>query len=468
MINRIKIIGLFAFYTLSLSCSSGNKITGPTDKFVGKDGEVKMVILDPGHFHADLLFKSSNKIINDSIYVYAPQETELFQHIHRIESYNYHAGNHTSWKESIYSEDDFFQKMLSEKKGNVVVLAGNNQKKADYINQSIIAGFNVLSDKPMAINKEQFKMLKQSFNAARKKNVLLYDIMTERYDILNIVEQELIQNKKLFGEVQNGTAKEPAVSVESVHHFYKNVSGNALVRPAWYYDVEQQGEGIVDVTTHLIDIVNWLCFPDVALDYKKEVTMLSAKHWTTDLTLQQFSQSTQLRQFPDYLTKYVSDSLLKVYANGEIHYKVKKVNIALKVIWNYEAPEGCGDTYSSIIKGSRAICKILQNKEQSYVPQLYIQKAENADQKVFDEALDQTIKKLQQTYPFISLKKEGDQIKIDIPIEKREGHETHFSRVADKFFGFLINRNMPAWEIPNMLTKYYITTSAQEMAKNSK
>ena len=466
MVNRIKIIGLFTFCTLSLSCLSEKKITGPTGHFVGKDGEVKLVLLDPGHFHADLLLKSSNRTINDSIYVYAPQERELFQHIQRIESYNHRAENHTSWKESIYSEDDFFQKMLSEKKGNVVVLAGNNQKKTDYINQSIHTGFNVLSDKPMAINKEQFKLLKQSFDTAKKKKVLLYDIMTERYDILNIIEQELIQNKGLFGEVQNGTAKEPAISVESVHHFYKNVSGNALVRPAWYYDVEQQGEGIVDVTTHLIDIVNWLCFPNVALNYKKDVTMLSAKHWTTDLTLQQFCQSTLLNQYPDYLTKDVSNSILKVYANGEIHYKIKNVNIALKVIWNYEAPIGSGDTYSCIIKGSRAICKIIQNKEQSFVPQLYIQKIETVDQKMFDEALNQTIKKLQQTYPFISLKKDGNHIKIDIPIEKREGHEAHFSRVANKFFNYLVNRDMPAWEIPNMLTKYYITTSAQEMAKN--
>jgi len=184
--------------------------------------------------------------------------------------------------------------------------------------------------------------------------------------------------------------------------------------------------------------------------------------------LQQFSQSTQLRQFPDYLTKYISDSLLKVYANGEICYKIKGINVALKVVWNYEAPAGSGDTYTSIVTGSRATCKILQNKEQSFVPQLYIQKAEKADQKKFDAALDMTMRQLQKTYPFISLKKEGVYIKIEIPLDKREGHEAHFARVAEKYFDFLVHRNMPAWEIPNMLTKYHITTSALEMARESK
>lgn len=38
----------------------------------------------------------------------------------------------------------------------------------------------------------------------------------------------------------------------SIHSFYKEVAGKPLTRPAWYYDVTQQGEGIADVTTHLI------------------------------------------------------------------------------------------------------------------------------------------------------------------------------------------------------------------------
>lgn len=468
MKNRIEINLLFvlgAFISFCNPVRSGNK---PANLFTGGNGEVKLILLDPGHFHADLLQKTSNDKINDTVYVYAPQGVELNQHTQRIESYNHRAVNPTGWKEIIYSQPDFFRKMLSEKKGNVVVLAGNNQKKALYINESVSAGFNVLSDKPMAIDKKQFESLRQSFDIARKKGVLLYDLMTERYDILNIIEKELISNKALFGEIQEGTIENPAIQVESVHHFYKNVSGDALIRPAWYYDVEQQGEGIVDVTTHLIDIVNWQCFPGVALNYKKDVVMQSARHWATNLTLNQFEKSTQLKQFPDYLTKYVSDSLLKVYANGEMHYKIKGINVALKVIWNFEAPSGSGDTYSSVIRGSRAICKILQGKEQSYLPQLYIQKTADASQKKFDEALDKAIKQIQKTYPFISLINEVNRIKVDIPVEKREGHEAHFARVADKYFDFMVKKNMPGWEIPNMLTKYYITTTALEMAKNSK
>ena len=50
---------------------------------------------------------------------------------------------------------------------------------------------------------------------------------------------------------------------ESVHYFSKLVSGAPLKRPAWFFDTAQQGEGLVDITTHLVDLVQWACFPGV-------------------------------------------------------------------------------------------------------------------------------------------------------------------------------------------------------------
>ncbi len=36
-----------------------------------------------------------------------------------------------------------------------------------------------------------------------------------------------------------------------------------------------------------------------------------------------------------------------------------------------------------------------------------------------------------------------------------------------KFLQYLQQGNMPAWEVPNMLAKYYTTTTALEMAKQA-
>ena len=66
---------------------------------------------------------------------------------------------------------------------NVVVIAGNNREKTDYISGSLNAGLNVLADKPMCIDAAGFEKLKTSFKTAAQKHLLLYDVMTERYEI---------------------------------------------------------------------------------------------------------------------------------------------------------------------------------------------------------------------------------------------------------------------------------------------
>jgi hypothetical protein len=36
-----------------------------------------------------------------------------------------------------------------------------------------------------------------------------------------------------------------------------------------------------------------------------------------------------------------------------------------------------------------------------------------------------------------------------------------------KFLGYLEHRDMPAWEVPNTLAKYYTTTKALEIARHN-
>lgn len=462
-------LSVFIASILIMSCVDQNKkeVVEERNNFTGQDGEIKLVVVDPGHFHASLLQKFSQEQINDSVYVYAPEGDELNQYLASIESYNNRPDNATSWEEIVYTGNDFVNKLLEEKKGNVVILAGNNKRKIDYIFKSINAGYNVLADKPMAINPEGFELLVQAQDSARKHGVYLYDVMTERYDIMSVIGRELINNKELFGEIESGTSESPSIELESVHHFFKEVSGSTLVRPAWFYDVEQQGEGIVDVTNHLIDLVNWICFPDEAIDYKKDVEVTNATHWPTIMTLKDFEKSTTLTSFPDYLQKYVNDSKLEVYANGQINYNVKDKNAAVSVIWNYQAPEGTTDTYNATFKGTNASVQIAQDKSTMFVEQLFIEKNDDIDSESFESALNEEITTLQKEYPYISLEMVTEnKYKIVIPVENRKGHEDYFGMVANKYFDFLVKDEIPEWEITNMLTKYYITTKAYQMLQD--
>lgn len=462
--NLTLMLGLLLLFSCTMR--KDKKESESNRMFTGQDGEIKLVVLDPGHFHASLLQKFPQKQVSDTVLVYAPQGNELNQYLASIEGYNHRSENPTNWNEAVYAGADYLEKMMEEKRGNVVILAGNNLKKTDYIYQSIKAGYHVLSDKPMAINTKNFELLKSAFDSACTRNLYLYDVMTERYDILNTLTRELVNNKELFGELQDGTPREPSVVMESVHHYYKEVSGNVLVRPAWFYDVKQQGEAIVDVTTHLVDLINWQCFPDAVIDYQQDVDLISASHWPTKLTLSDFTRSTNLDAFPDFLHKYVQDSVLEVYGNGKINYRVKGKNIEVSALWNHEAPEGGGDTYNATVKGTKATVEIVQNQAGNYIKQLCVEKDKSVPEKEFESTITKTMEQLQKTYPYVSARRvSGSRYQIVVPVEQRKGHEDYFGMVAQRYFSFLVNRNMPEWEISNMIAKYYITTTALEMAE---
>ncbi|MGI6573889.1 MAG: putative oxidoreductase C-terminal domain-containing protein [Fermentimonas sp.] len=464
-----KMLMALAVSMLLFSCTGrGGDGKSQQSTFTGKAGEIKLIVLAPGHFHASLLQKSEMEQVNKQLYIYSEtKDAGLAQYLSAIESFNAREVEPTHWESNVYMGSDYLERMLSDQKGNVVILAGNNRDKTEYILASIDAGFNVLSDKPMAINQGDFHLLEAAYENSVENGVFLYDMMTERYDMLNIIEKELVADVELFGELQKGTVDEPAVFMESTHHFFKTVAGSPLIRPAWYYDVEQQGEGIADVTTHLIDQLFWKCFPDQVIDYKNnEIADITAEHWPTEISLPQFTSSTNEVDFPDYLQKYLDGDLLKVYANGTLHFTVRGHHAGLKVLWNWEAPQGSGDTFKSVIRGTKATLRTEQGNEQGFVKQLYVQRPVGVEEGTFEASLKASIERLQAKYPFLSYEKmaSGDTYLIHIPLENREGHETHFKYVAERYFKYLVERDMPDWEKTNTLTKYYITTKAVEVA----
>lgn len=424
--------------------------------------EIRLITLDPGHFHAALVQKNMYPEVSPEVRVYAPAGADLDFHLQRIQGYNARKDNPTAWDEKVYTGTDYFEKMLTEKVGNVVMIAGNNRIKADYIEKSINAGLNVLADKPMIINGKDFEKLKTTFAKASQKKVLLYDIMTERYEISTMLQREFSMLPSAFGKLEKGTPDNPAVTKESVHHFYKYVSGSVLTRPSWFMDIAQQGEGIVDVNTHLVDLIQWECFPEQVINYHKDIKLTSARRWTTDMTLNQFKTITKTDGFPDYLKKDVVNDVLKVYSNGEINYQIKGVHAKASVIWAYQAPEGGGDTHYSIMRGTKANLIIRQGAEQNYKPTLYIEPISN--DKAYEAALTQALAVVQKKYPGVGLKKNTKGWEVEIPEKYKEGHEAHFGRVTEKYLEYLKQGKLPAWEVPNMLAKYYTTTQALKLA----
>lgn len=422
--------------------------------------KIQWITLDPGHFHAALVQKTMYPEIDSEVHIYAPKGGDLDLHLARIEAYNQREESPTSWKSTVYEGDDFFEQLLNKEKVGVVMLSGNNQKKTEYILNAIEQGFHVYADKPMVIDPNEYQALEQAFQLAKEKKLMLYDIMTERSEITTVLQKELSQLRNVFGTLIEGNLEEPAIVKSSIHHYAKEVSGKPLIRPAWFFDVKQQGEGLVDVSSHLVDLTFWECFPQEAIQ-KEDITLLRAERWATPMSKKDFKQVTGLNSYPEYLIPYVENDTLQVYANGAMNYTLKGHHAKVEVIWNFKAPQGTGDTHYSIMRGSKADLEILQTAEENYTPTLYLNPKEGFDTMALQKAVDS----LKNTYPGIALVSKANRWEVITPMELREGHEAHFAQVTRRYIEFYKKQKIPNWEITNMLTKYHLTTTALELAQ---
>jgi hypothetical protein len=293
--------------------------------------------------------------------------------------------------------------------------------------------------------------------------------MTERYEVTTILQRELARLPEVFGALEKGTAEQPAVEMVSVHHYFKEVAGKALIRPAWFFDPRQQGEAIPDVGTHLVDLVQWECFPDETLNWKQDIKVQAAKRWPTRLTAEQFKRVTGLEKYPDFFKKDVGpDGVLNVFQNGDVAYTVRGVHAKVTALWNFEAPAGAKDTHYSVLRGSRATLTIKQGAEEQYQPTLYVENKSGAPADAFEQTLRQAVSRLCAAWPGLEVKPAGTGWQIVVPDKFSVGHEAHFAQVTEKYLRFLADGQLPAWEVPNMLAKYYTTTEAYRLSHAGK
>ena len=401
----------------------------------------RLITLDPGHFHASLVQKFMYPDVDAAVHVYAPAGDDLQEHLKRIDSFNARTNDPAHWHEEVYTGSDYFSKMLADRAGNVVVIAGNNAHKTDYILRSVQAGLNVLADKPMAITPDDLPKLQQAFAVAQSNHVLLYDIMTERFEVTTELQRRLAQWKPLFGELEKGTPDDPAITMQSVHFFSKTVAGSPLKRPAWFFDVRQEGEGIVDVSTHLVDLVQWEAFPNQALK-QADVQMLSARRWATPITREQFKHVTGAEGFPDYLTGDVKGGVLLDYANGEFTCRLRGICAKVSVEWRFETPNG-GDTHHSVVRGTGATLTIWQGPEENYQPVLYIEPAAKIPAVEFDALVQEAIAAVQEDFPGVTASQAGEEWRVDVPEKYDVGHEAHFAQVTENYLGYLRDGRLP-------------------------
>ena len=427
--------------------------------------DIHFMTLDPGHFHASLVQKEMYPGVAPRVDVYAPLGQDLVDHLARVSRFNTRKDNPTSWQVEVHTGPDYLERMLREHPGNAVVLSGRNLGKIDRIQKSLDAGLHTLVDKPWILAPADLPKLEHALATADAKGLVAYDIMTERFEVTTELQRALVNDPATFGTLVPGTEKEPGVYMESVHHLMKVVAGAPNIRPTWFFDSAQQGEGLNDIGTHLVDLVQWTLFPEQALDYKKDIQVLSAQRWPTLIPRADFKRVTQA-DFPPQLAASVKGDALEYFCNTLVAYAVRNVHVTLDVIWDWEAPAGAGDSHFAYYRGSRSRIEVRQGAAEKHRPELYVVPARPADKGALLAAVKARLDALQKEYPGVSVVEQGDELSIAIPDALRVTHEDHFAQVTTRFLRYVRDRKktLPAWERPNMMAKYYVTTEGTALA----
>ena len=428
----------------------------------------RLMTLDPGHFHAALFQKEMWSGVAPQVDVYAPLGPDLLAHLQRVMQFNTRLEQPARWQLEVHAGSNSLERLLAERPGNVVVLSGNNRGKIDRLAAVVARGLHVLADKPWIIEPDELPRLEAALKAAEENGVAAYDAMTQRYEVSCVLARELARDPEIFGVCLPGSPEEPAVRMESVHYFLKEVAGAPVLRPAWFFDARQQGEALADVGVHLVDLVQWTLFPDQALDYRRDVAVIQGSHWPTLLSLPQFQRVTGEEAFPASARGSVREGSLECCANNRVVYSLRNVVVRLDVRWEFEPPPGGKDTEFAEFRGARSRIEVRQGREEQFVPEVFVVPGDPKSKARVQAALDRRVRLLQPVIPGLSAQDQGGRFRMVIPGGQRSGHEAHFAMLTRQFLEYVRNpKAAPAWERPNMAAKYYVTTQGVKLAREN-
>ena len=416
-----------------------------------------IVILNPGHFHAALTLRERHPLIDDDVHVFSEDGADVDNFVRLVRSFNDREVDPTRWTLYVYRGADYLEKLIAQRPGEVVIVAGRNNEKMPLIHLLHAQGFRVLGDKPWLIESEQIGLLREVTASAP----LAMDIMTERHEIANRVQRALVQQPAVFGDFRID-GDQPAIAIRSVHHLYKMVNNRPLQRPAWYFDLAVQGEGITDVTTHLVDLVQWMTGNGVRFDFDWHVERLSARQWPTAIPRDIFSRITGLEDFPEILHDRVIDGALQYLCNAALSYRLRGIPVEIETLWGLEEPQGGGDLHRAILRGTKSDLIVDQGPETGFLTMLTINPVEGG--KAFAEALTDTVATMQTEFPGLGVEPAGAEFRITIPKALRTTHEQHFAAVLQTFLAYIDEGTWPGNLGSDLETKYTLLAQALDLS----
>ena len=404
-----------------------------------------LLFLAPGHFHAALTLRVPQARAADEVFVYAREGAELRDFLALLARFNERSPNPTRWRPVVTTAQDPLGKLVAERRGDVVILAGRNGGKAATMRRLHESGFHVLADKPWLVEPGDLEHVRASLESWP----LAAEIMTGRHDVAAGLVKRLVGVPALFGAFRDDG---PAIEQESVHHLEKLVDGVPLRRPWWYFDVRVQGSGPVDIPTHVVDQAQWLTDTDAA-----PPTLLSARAWPTRVPVEAFRRITGEAGFPRELEPFVEGDALSYRCNAELVYRIGRVTARAETRWELSPSPGGGDAARSVAHGTRADVRLEQSARTDHRRRVFVEPRADG----VADALRDTIKAWQAEHGGLDVVAAGpDTFEVTVSPPPDGGHETHFARVLDDFLRTVDEHRWPAALAERTRSKYAMLAEA--------
>jgi predicted dehydrogenase len=410
-----------------------------------------LLFLDPGHFHATLTLRVAHPRVSDDVYVYAPNGPALRDFLALVDRFNRRPQDPTRWRPVVIIDADSLARLVADRRGDVVVLAGRNGGKARTIHRLHDAGFHVLADKPWLVNPDDLDHVRPSLAGWP----LVMEIMTGRHAVAARLFKRLVDAPDVFGGFRDEAT---AIELGSGHHLEKLVDGAPLRRPWWFFDVRVQGSGAVDIPTHVVDQTQWL-LDGTGVAPAEIPQLLSARVWPTSVPVEAFTRITGEAGFPGALSPFVKGDALSYLCNAELVYRISHVTARAAVLWHLSPPPGGGDTHSVIAHGTRADILMEQGAHTGHRRRLIVKS--QGDPEGVGRAMIDTVTAVQHELPGVGVEPAGPgRYEVTIPVALDAGHESHFAQVLDEFLRTIDDHRWPAAVAERTLAKYTLLAEA--------
>lgn len=417
-----------------------------------------LIVCNPGHFHAALALRNRHALLREEVFVYAEDGPDLERFLALVEAFNTRAQDPTAWTLRVSRGAgplDALDRLIAERRGNVVLLAGRNDTKMRTIHRLQAEGFAVLGDKTWLIDEKELPLVRQ----VTASSPLALDMMTERWDVGNRLLKILCSDDAVFGGFRSD-GDDAALTLVSVHHLFKAVNGAPLRRPAWYFDTGVQGEGITDVNTHLADLALWFTDTGEPRDTAPEPRLRDARQWPTAVPLSVFRTITGLEEFPAAVRAQVRDGALRYLCNAEVSFDLGGVGVRMEALWGLQEPPGGGDEFTTVLEGRRARLLCVHDRDTAF--QSVVKVLPRGDSAATQRAIEAVLARHADRLPGVGVVPQGGAFVLTIPTPLRTTHEQHFAKVLDAFLRHVQSGDLPARERADLLAKYSLLAAARE------